>query len=76
MQTTHLESILQALKSLPSSSAEQTYRVPTLWSRPETGVEEVEPASYFSAVIEKILNGNVSQTAPATREEWKKSAVV
>ena len=76
LQTTHLESILQALKSLPSSSAEQTYRVPSLWSRPETGIEEVEPASYFSAVIEKILNGNMSQTAPATREEWKKSAVV
>ena len=74
MQTTHLESLLLALKGLPERLTESFYRVPGIWTGNTTGTEQVNPALYFGHIIEKILNN----TGPSLAQDvdWKTTAVV
>ena len=74
MQTTHLESLLLALKGLPERLTESFYRVPGIWTGRTTGTEQVNPAEYFGHIIENILNN--AATASPKQAEWKTTAVV
>ena len=74
MQTTHLESLLLALKGLPERLTESSYRVPGIWTGKTTGTEQVNPAAYFGHIIENILNN--AATASPKESDWKTGAVV
>ncbi|MFZ4525334.1 MAG: alpha-amylase family glycosyl hydrolase [Chlorobium sp.] len=74
MQTTHLESLLLALKGLPGCLAESSYRVPGIWTGKMTGAEQVNPGAYFGHIIEQILN-NTGPSLP-NDVDWKTNAVV
>ncbi len=76
LQSTHLESLLLALKKLPGHLAESSYRVPALWSGNTSGTEAVNPAAYFSQIIENILNNQAANSSSPNKGDWKKSAVV
>ena len=74
MQTTHLESLLHALKGLHGRLTEKSYRIPAIWTGKSTGTEQVNPARYFGDIIENILN-NTATTSPKDGD-WKTTAVV
>ncbi len=76
MQTTHLESLLLVLEKLHEPLNGTIYRVPSLWSGKSTGVEEVNPATYFSRIIAGILENRHTASAPPDGEGWKNRAVV
>jgi starch synthase (maltosyl-transferring) len=76
LQKTHLASLLQALKSLKSPETGTVYNVPGIWSGKETGTEQVNPASYFSHIIETILNNQESHAPKPKEDDWRTSAVV
>ena len=76
MQTTHLESLLLVLENLHEPLNGTNYRVPSLWTGESTGIEQVNPAKYFSEIIAGILKNRDSACDPLHDEEWKTSAVV
>ena len=76
MQKTNLETVLLALKRLPVHVTEKSYRVPTLWSGKSTGAEEVNPAIYFSEIIEKILSNSSIKKSSSNSGDWRDAAVV
>ncbi len=76
MQKNHLETVLLALKCLPAHVTEKSYRVPTLWSGKSTGAEEVNPAIYFSEIIEKILGKSSLKKSSSNSSDWRDGAVV
>jgi len=76
LQKTNLETVLLALKRLPVHVTEKSYRVPTLWSGKSTGAEEVNPAIYFSEIIEKILSNSSIKKSSSNSGDWRDAAVV
>ena len=77
MQTTHLASLLHALKSLDKHIPEGSYTVPGIWTGKNSGVEQVNPAEYFTTIIESILHTSYLPITPRhTIVDWREGAVV
>jgi len=76
VQTTHLESLLLALKGLPERLTASSYRVPGIWSGKTNSTELVNPATYFGDIIENILNNRNNSRTTAKNVDWKTTAVV
>ncbi len=76
MQTTHLVSILQALKSLDTHLPACPYKVPGIWTGKNNGIELVNPPEYFRTILENILACSVPQNAEQKNVDWKEGAVV
>ena len=76
MQKTHLASLLQALENLKSPETDTIYKVPGIWSGKETGTEQVNPAAYFTHIIETILNNQENHAPKPKGDDWRTSAVV
>ncbi len=76
MQKTHLASLLQALKNLKSPETGTLYKIPCIWSGKDTGTEQVNPATYFSHIIETILNNQENPAPKPTDGDWRTGAVV
>ena len=75
MQTTHLVSLLQALKALDKPLPAGSYTVPGIWSGKE-GIEQVNPPEYFGQIIETILEQRNSLNSSPDNVDWRKGAVV
>jgi len=76
LQTNHLEALLLALKRLPAHITEKSYKVPALWCGTANGTEEVNPAIYYSRILEKILNNTPINPSSSGSGEWRNGAVV
>ena len=76
MQTTHLASLLHALKSLDKHFPAGSYSVPGIWTGKNSAVEQVNPAEYFTAIIESILHGSDHPVAAEPIADWREGAVV
>jgi len=76
LQSTHLASLLQALKSLHCPINGDRYRVPGIWTGKKIAFEQVEPSEYFGSIIESILVNGEALSSSLKDEEWKTSAVV
>ena len=76
MQTTHLASLLHVLKSLEKHFTAGSYSVPGIWTGKNSAVEQVNPAEYFTAIIESILHGSDHPVAAEPIADWREGAVV
>ncbi len=76
LQTTHLESLLLALKTIAGDGTRCSYSVPALWGGKSTGTEQVNPAAYYSHIVETILNDSESNSSFSKKSDWKTSSVV
>jgi hypothetical protein len=76
LQTTHLASLLHALKSLDTQSPAGPYRVPGIWTGKNNGIEQVNPAEYFTTIIESILESTHAEIARQHHPDWSAAAVV
>ena len=76
MQTTHLASLLHALKSLDTQLPTSPYRVPGIWTGQNNGIEQVNPAEYFTSIIERILNSSDCHHTQEKEKDWREGAVV
>ncbi|NTW69350.1 MAG: alpha-amylase [Chlorobiaceae bacterium] len=76
MQTTHLAMLLQALKNLPEPLPGSIYQIPAIWTGDETGTILVNPATYFSSIIEGILNNSENPLPESPQGDWRTGAIV
>ena len=76
MQTTHLASLLQALKSLDKHFPANSYSVPGIWTGKNIGIEQVNPSEYFTSIIESILHSSDHPVAEEPGADWREGAVV
>jgi len=79
--TANLEKLLRTLNTRRQSSGAIPYRVPSLWTEPDSAptTVDVRPFEYFAEVVERILAGDRRGPARIRGREggdWSRDAVV